>query len=401
MDCTQVATAAKKRDSIHSCLGRPPSKEVLGTFPEYVRQAILNIRANHPGWGAKVIHAELSANPKFEGLVLPSIRSIGVLLKAKGLVRAYEKHVAIPNTELCSAQQPHEVWQLDAQGGVKLPNIGPIAMINIKDVVSRVYCMAYPNKKKSIHGYSLRLDYQCALRLAFSEHGLPQRIQTDHEGVFVESKGKSPFPSVFHLWLVGLGVALSFSRIKRPTDQGLVERMHQTIEKQVLQGIMYPNWEKLFDFCQQRRGFLNQHFRCASLDDRSPYQAFPEAKHSGRPYYLQKEEQLIDLNRIYQFLGKGKWYRKVSTLRSLTLGGQVYYVANAKPNTQLYITFDVESKLLHFHNDKEILIQKIPIKGINKERLMGEIFWKMINVQLQLPLYWNTQKISTTFLHNT
>jgi len=69
------------------------------------------------------------------------------------------------------ATRPHQVWQLDAQGSYKLNNIGPITMINIKDVFSLVYCMAYPNLRQSIYGYSKRLDYQCALRLGFIENG--------------------------------------------------------------------------------------------------------------------------------------------------------------------------------------------------------------------------------------
>lgn len=273
-------------------------------------------------------------------------------------------------------------------------------MLNIKDVYSKIYCMAYPNLKASIHGHSKRLDYQCALRLAFMEHGLPQSIQTDHESIFYENKGKSPFPTLFHLWLVGLGISMSFSRMRRPTDQGMVERMHQTIENQVASKSELPDWESFFHLCQNRRRFLNQHFACRSLDGRSPFEVHAEQKHSGRYYHPQHEEQLLSLDRIYDLLSKGKWYRKASKNRSLTLGGEVYYVAKAPSLSQLCITFDRETKLLHFHDDKEILVERLPIKGICKKHIMGDIFWKLVNVQLELPLFWETQKLDTTFLHN-
>lgn len=395
-----MATSPSKRGAIHAAMGRPANAEILPTFDPLVRQLILRMRQDHPGWGARTIRKELSIDPKYEEVKLPSVRSIGTLIKSANLARQYEKHIPIPNTDRCTAQQAHQVWQLDAQGAFQLQGIGPITMLNIKDVYSKIYCMAYPNLKKSLSGHSKRLDYQCALRLAFIEHGLPQSIQTDHESIFYENKGKSPFPTLFHLWLVGLGIAKSFSRMKRPTDQGMVERMHQTIEKQVTSKAEFPDWESFFHLCQNRRSFLNQHFPCRSLDDRSPFEVHADKKHSGRYYHPTNEERLLSLDRIYDLLSKGKWYRKASKNRSLTLGGEVYYVAKAPSSSQLSITFDRETKLLHFHDDKENLVERLPIKGICKKRIMGDVFWKLVNVQLELPLFWETKKLDTTFLHN-
>lgn len=380
-------------------MGRPVQAEVLGTFREDLKQYIVDLRKKCPGWGARTIHAELKIDPRLEGMKVPSIRSIGTLLKAKGLVRRYDKHVPIPDSQVNIAQRPHQVWQLDAQGGCVLNNIGPMAMINIKDVFSRVYCMAYPNQRKQLTGSSKRIDYQYALRLAFIEYGLPEVIQTDHESIFYENKGQSPFPTVFHLWLIGLGIAKVFGRFHQPTDQGLVERMHQTIDKQAIKGIDHPNWESLFNFCQQRRAFLNLTFPCSSLENKSPYAAFPKAKHSGRFYHPFHEDSMIDLKRIYAYLDKGLWYRRASYNKSITLGGKVYYVKSTARKARVTITFDSKISQLSFHNDKQQLLEQQPIKGIDKKSLMGDLFWKMVNIQLELPLCWDTQKATTTFLH--
>ena len=400
MDGTQMATTAKKRGAIYSSMGRPPSGGALSTFSTFIKAQILKLRKQYPGWGAKTIHTELRIDPKFSGLKLPSIRTIGLFLKQEGLVDLYDKHIPMPEREIKLAKRPHQIWQLDAQGGCTLEGIGSIAMINIKDVYTKTYCMAFPNRKKSIYGFSKRSDYQCALRMAFMEHGLPEQIQTDHEGVFHENKGKSPFPTLLHLWLTALGISQSFSRFNTPTDQGAVERMHQTMEKQAIQGIRHPDWESLFNFCQSRRRFMNQSFPCAPLNNRAPYEAFAKAKHSGRYYHPQSEKSLLDLNRVYIFLEKGRWYRRTSKCKSLTLGGQVYYLAKAAPASQCIITFCSKTLMLSFHDDKEHFIQKLPLKGISKEILSGEVFWKMTNIQLELPLSWETQKVSTTLMHN-
>jgi len=396
-----METAPRKRGAIYSSMGRPKNADVLSTFPNDIKGHILTIRKKYPGWGARTIYQQLSSDPRYTHIKLPSIRSIATLIKHHGLVKRYNKQVSLPDSNMIKALRAHHVWELDAQGSFKVDNIGPIAMINIKDVYSRIYCMAYPNRKKSIYGFSTRLDYQCALRLAFIENGLPEVIQTDHEGIFFENKGGSPYPTVFHLWLIGLGIKKALSRIAQPTDQARVERMHQTIEKQAIMGVDYQNWNTLFSFCQQRREFLNQTFSCSMIDNKTPYQFAGQAKHSGRFYNLHLEQQMIDLTRIYKFLSKGLWYRWLSKGKSVTLGGQVYYLSKAKADSQLLITFDRESLKLRFHDDKELFIQSMPIKGITKENLMGDIFWKMVNVQLELPLCWDTQKISTTLVHNT
>lgn len=396
-----METSSTKRGALYSPMGRPASQEVLSTFSSSIKEAIIAIRQKHPGWGARTIYAELKKDLRFSDYIIPSVRSIGYLLKDRCLVRSYDKHVPMPDSQPKIAQRAHQVWQVDAQGSFRLENIGPIAMINIKDVYSLIYCMSYPNLKKSIYGSCSRLDYQCALRLAFMEWGLPEMIQTDHESIFHENKGKSPFPTQFHLWLIGLGIAKTFSRLYRPTDQAVVERMHQTMEKQAIQGHEYSNWKALFNFCQQRRKFLNQAFPCSTLDGQAPEQAFPEARHSGRYYHPMLEEQMIDINRIYTFLEKGKWYRSVSREKSITLGGIYYRIKKITKQRQVMITFDRKTLMLSFHDDKEHLIDKMPIKGIDKKTLIGDAFWKLSNVQLELPLSWEAQKLSTTFLHNT
>lgn len=380
-------------------MGRPAKGESLSSFHPSVKGWIKYLKGKRPGWSAKTLHFELKKEAQLSGLTIPSVRAIGMYLKEQGLVKAYDKHVPMPESEMKQVSKPHQVWQMDAQGSTKVENIGCIAMINIKDVCSRSYCMAFPNVKKRLHGFSKRSDYQCALRLAFTENGLPEQLQTDHEGIFHENKGKSAFPTVLHLWLLGLGIGLTFSRLRRPTDQGKVERMHQTIERQVILGQQHRNWESLFNLCQQRRKFLNEEFPCSSLGKQSPYQAFPQARHSGRFYHPSLEADLIDLQRIYAFLAKGKWYRIVSRQGSVTLGGEVYYLKGTQQRTQVRIEFDAKTLMLSFHDDKERLLQQLPIKGINKKALMGQVFWKMSNIQLELPLNWEAQKTSTTFLH--
>jgi hypothetical protein len=54
-------------------------------------------------------------------------------------------------------------------------------------------------------------------------------------------------------------------------------------------------------------------------------------------------------------------------------------------------------------NDKELVLTTLPIKGISCESLMGDLEQtaQFPNFQLELPLYWEAQKLNTTFSDST
>lgn len=70
-----------------------------------------------------------------------------------------------------------------------------------------------------------RQRYQRVLRWAFVRYGLPEHISLDHDSA-------SPFPSLLHLWLIGLGVQVRFIHKRPPLEHSRIERHHQTIARQ-------------------------------------------------------------------------------------------------------------------------------------------------------------------------
>lgn len=372
----------------------------MSSFPQTLQDEIKRMRVNQEGWGPTTILTELQLDQKWATRKLPSRSVIGAFLKQAGLSRNYEPHSALPLAGCKKAKNCHSLWQIDGQGNSQVDGIGAIAMLNVKDVHSSLYAAVFPARMKSMQGHPNTSDYQTALRLGFLHHGLPCRVQSDHASVFYENTSKSPFPTLFCLWMISLGIQPCFSRIHRPTDQGAVERAHQTVFNQVLgrkEG--FKNWEHLFEGCQKRRQRLNVFIPSTATDNLPPLKKYPQAQHSGRFYHPQRETQMISLNRVWAFLAKGKWYRKVAGNRTICLGGQVYYIPCVKPKEQLIITFCNRKKQLLFLNDKELVIHQVTIKGITTESLMGNLeqFARFPALQLELPLAWEAQKINTTF----
>ena len=82
-------------------------------------------------------------------------------------------------------------------------------------------------------------EVQQALRTAFQEWGLPERIQTGKELVF-EGHPADLYPSSFQQWLVGLGIQFERTRPGRPQDQSRVERSHRTFSDFVTTKVSSP-----------------------------------------------------------------------------------------------------------------------------------------------------------------
>ena len=353
-------------------MGRP-TKGVLRSYPPQLLEDIGEIRGKKSGWGAISIRIELMNNYGYTADSLPSISGINRYLKSAGFIASRQPPGGMPTPTLPSTSQVHELWEVDAQGAVKVAGIGYQSMINMKDSLSRKYCMSFPVSVKNGKTQPRTLHYQWAFRLAFMESGRPHNVQVDKDSVFIENTSKSPFPSKLYLWLLALGVHMHFIKVSPPRKQAMVERSHQTLQKQVLDGQQYDNWQQLHQCCIERRKVLNEQFPCRTLGKKAPLQAFPEAEHSGRPYSIKTEAQLMDMNRVYDYLAQGKWYRKVAKNKTISLGGHVYYIKAATPLTTICITFCAKNKQLVFHQvqDKQIQIGCVNIKELSKQDLMG------------------------------
>ncbi len=183
------------RAGLSSRMGRPTTG-VLATASAEIKDAILDLREKHPGWGAQTLRLEISKDERFAGLNIPSRSRIAAYLKAQNKVRKYERHQDLPEPQPRPVQRPHQEWEMDAQGVTTVAGLGKVAFINLLDVVSHTSidshaCPHMPHPQSQ--------EYQRVLRRAFLRYGMPEQISLDHDSAFYENKSVSPFPSVIHL----------------------------------------------------------------------------------------------------------------------------------------------------------------------------------------------------------
>jgi hypothetical protein len=259
---------------------------------------------------------------------------------------------------------------VDAQGVINIPDLGKVTVINISDLVSRLKVDSFACLHTS---HPSTLDYQLVLRRSFLRYGLPRRISLDHDSVFYDNVCASPFPTMLHLWLIALGVEVYFIEQAPPAEHSVIERTHQTITQQAIKGQVFADDAALQKRLSERLAFLNHQFPCRSLGSRPPLLVYPEAQHSGRPYRLEWEEALLDLQLVYDYLAQGRWFRRTGSLGQLSLGAQRYGVGQDFREQTMEITFDPQTRefvCLPADACQEI---RLPIRGLATSDLMGEL----------------------------
>ena len=378
-----------------SRMGRPQGG-VLISFPLEVREELETMRKTHPGWGPVTLVEELRRDARFKGLRLPSRARVAAFVKAKGMARPYRRRGGVPLPKVAKAQQVHEEWEMDAQGEQSVDGLGKVEVVNIVDIVSHLKVASYPHLGEGSLGGR---DYQLVLRVAFLDHGLPVRISLDHDSAFFDNTSLSPFPSRLHLWLVALGIQVRFIEKPPPQEHAMIERNHQTISAQAITG---QTWSQPLAFWQgldQRRDFLNTCYPSRTLHYQAPLQAYPQAAHSGNPYRPEWEEQMLDLQRVYNLLAQGRWFRETNCHGEFWLGMQRYNASRKCAKSTLEITFDPAR--LEFVCQKLATneLQHFMAKGLTKTNLMGELapFARMPAYQLALPFSrqaWREMELS-------
>jgi putative transposase len=371
------------RVGLASQMGRPPIGPV-STFPKELKEAILHLRKLHPGWGPATLLAALKMDAYWRDQPLPSRAQIARLLKQAGLTRRYQPHhdlIQPPRTQLTS---PHQEWQMDAQGIMRVEGVGKVSLISIVDVVSRLKAESYPSLETTNPALP---DYQLSLRRAFLTYGLPETLTLDHGTVFYDNTTPSPFPTRLHLWLLALGIQVRFTRKRCPTDHAIIERTHQTMTAQALLGQTYTSHTDLWTSLDERREALLHHLPSRALSHKPPLEAYPGAIHSGRSYRPEWEEELLSLEKVCTYLAQGRWFRGVRSNGFFGLGSYHYYLGKHFAQHRVALRFDPEAMALICLPEGCEETIRLPVQGVTKAELMGElaVLQSLPTYQLALP----------------
>jgi transposase InsO family protein len=353
-----------------------PKRGALSTYLEKISQKAVEIKKTHPHWGSKKVRLELKSELFLEEDQLPSAARLSALFKER-CPEAVQAHQArlLPPTDP-KVHSVNQRWQMDAKEHIPL-GTETANVQEIRDVYSglMIASQAFASRHVGKGWQRLRReDHQNVLRLAFGQWGLPLEVQTDNDDAFAHHTD-ADFPSLFTLWLVGLGIQHIRSRPHRPTDQAQIERNHRTQGDFVWKDQSFTQLDLLQQALDKARQMYNEQYPSQSshCHGRSPLSVFPTARFTGRPYHPDLEWDLFELKRVDAFLSGHVWTRKVASCGTVHLGSNIYNIGKPWSSQTIAACFVPDSRSFKFLTKDGSLIKTLPALDLGKEQIIGLI----------------------------
>jgi transposase len=369
---------------------------LLGHFHTLVRYAILRLRLEHPRWGPNRIRERLKKRPALLGYRLPSEAQIGRYLHQwQRFWRKPAKKPAHPPKGLPT--RVHQCWQIDFKVQIRLKSGQLVNLFTVRDPFGEVTIGANVRLTKGRARIKME-EVRAVLRLCFDDWGtLPEEVQTDGESTLV-SPHKNDFPSIFTLWLVGLGI--QHRVIKVVTQNAEVERCHRTVCDYAMIGNEDLLPEELQQSLDQALYELNYELpsRAQGCGGKPPVLAHPELLQHPRPFQASLELSLFDLQRVDHFLASFKWVHRVGSTGQVSIGPNRvrYSVSRNYVGQDVEVRFEPQDRHLVFSRlgQSEQIIRRCPVKGLDVADLTGFDIWPvgMGYQQLPLPYFFDTTR---------
>lgn len=192
---------------------------IANKTPKAIEEKIVEVRTNHPGWGAKKIKYYLEN----KGTDMPCTKTVNNILKRYGCISEEEalKHKAFIRYE---KERCNEMWQTDFKGEFKMQDGNVCYPLDIFDDHSRFVIQI----KASESTANLVLP---TFKEAFYEYGMPDSVLSDNGAQFA---GFRQGYTQFEKWLMDHDVLPIHCRIRHPQTQGKIERFHRAMKQELL-----------------------------------------------------------------------------------------------------------------------------------------------------------------------
>jgi transposase InsO family protein len=198
-------------------------------IPAAVETVICELRRAHPRWGPRTLLWELSQR----GITpLPSRASIYRALVRNGLIDPMARRRRRADYVRWERPEPMQLWQMDIMGGLRLADGGEAKLITGLDDHSRFCVVAAVVARPT--GRAVCAAFAEAMRL----FGVPQEVLTDNGKQFTGRFGGPKAGEVmFERICRENGITLRHTQPRTPTTTGKIERFHQTVRRELLDGI--------------------------------------------------------------------------------------------------------------------------------------------------------------------
>ncbi len=316
------------------------------------------LREQHPTWGAPLIRVMMNQGRRRRQL--PSARTLQRWFQENELPAAPAGRR--PALDDGRAEQPHQVWQMDASERVPLANGKCISWLRIVDEWTGAVLHTTVFGKASFSTVGAGA-VRARLRAAFSLWGRPNSFRVDN-GFPWGSSGD--LPTDLAMWLIGLKISIIWNPPCQPQKNGVVERS---------QGVG-KSWAEP-GACQSVKE-LQQRFRTMDRIQREeyPYQkgrsrleVFPQLRHSSRLYDTAWEQKHWDREAVLEHVSEYLITRRVDRAGLISIYNRNYYVGKHHQSTVVSVILDPLSLKWIILDDQGRELRTHPAEQLTHDRI--------------------------------
>ncbi len=190
---------------------------------------IIQIRHQHPSWGAKKI-AKIIENTEGPG-ESPSISSVYRILGKANLLKKKRVHNTEPTYReslhrLIDPVEPNDVWTIDYKGWWMSEDIKRCNPLTIRDLKSRYNLDIRLTERQDM------ASVKAVMERAFREYGLPKVIRSDNGSPFAAYNSPLGISKLSATWMA-LGILPDRIAPGKPYQNGSHERMHRDLKADI------------------------------------------------------------------------------------------------------------------------------------------------------------------------
>lgn len=276
---------------------RRPTQSPTRTAPD-LEAAVVAWRQRHPCWGGRKL-AQVLRNEGYDAVPAPS--TITHILRRHGLLGGGTGGGS-PRWIRFEHPAPNDLWQMDFKGPMTVGTrrCDPLTVLDDHSRYS-VVLQAVANMKTA--------TVQATLTETFRRYGLPRRMNMDNGSPWGSPGGDSRGLSALTVWLVRLGIHVSFSAPAHPQTNGKDERFHRSLKAEVIARRHFDTVVQVQQAFDQWRAIYNHvrpHEALALAVPASRYQASPRGFPEVLPpveYAPQDHVALVMTQGIVHLLG--------------------------------------------------------------------------------------------------
>ena len=252
----QTAYKWLKRYEAHGQPGLQEKSRKPATSPKLTTAAlevqVVALRQDHPAWGGRTISSLLKKQ------VAPS--TVTNILHRHGLIQPSQKEQEAKLR--FEHEAPNDLWQMDFKGHFPTQE-GRCHPLTILDDHSRfnLAIQACDNER----GATVKEK----MIEVFQRFGLPARINVDNGPPWGSPRNPGEITEL-SIWLIRLGIRISFSRPYHPQTNGKIERFHRSLKAEVLEGRNFSTTREAQKAFDQWREIYNLQRPHQALDYKVP-----------------------------------------------------------------------------------------------------------------------------------